>query len=461
MMSSSTTPRPIRATSGLDNTGQLNVLGAADAFTQWQQDHAEIGWTQRPGGPKTHNAFRLPYDYEFGSPQPPWLQTKLLAADIGIFQLGIALGGDSGDFGGNVEVMPPTAAHPLGRLVVGETRSWELSQFFAEQEVQAPVQDLDTEWLEVAHIDEMFGFTYGAKDVVVADPKLAWTVLEAIDAADRGRAVFFDDGGAVPVDGTASADSSADDRLETGTDLRGKPWKYVRITDGAGAGQTARIKTLENGYLTVEKVWRMPSKVIDDGTGVDHYLAHVTTEAPHQAKWFVNPKKDDAYVLVEGSRFWYDSTADAEGSPALISVREVLADADFDKLNRVDAQGKIDAVRTKLDAAAGGAGTLNFLPVPTLYLGERAGFATGRSCFAFAPGLANFQAAKGKLYFPRTFAPRDAAGKDLFEEETKKVVPDALFVEDWDLYHRFTGEVHCGSLTRRTFPAGNWWEKQP
>jgi protein-arginine deiminase len=33
------------------------------------------------------------------------------------------------------------------------------------------------------------------------------------------------------------------------------------------------------------------------------------------------------------------------------------------------------------------------------------------------------------------------------------------FIEDWDLYHRLSGEVHCGSNTKRALPTnGRWWE---
>ena len=32
------------------------------------------------------------------------------------------------------------------------------------------------------------------------------------------------------------------------------------------------------------------------------------------------------------------------------------------------------------------------------------------------------------------------------------------WIEDWDLYHRLSGEVHCGSNTKRALPASKWWE---
>ena len=56
-------------------------------------------------------------------------------------------------------------------------------------------------------------------------------------------------------------------------------------------------------------------------------------------------------------------------------------------------------------------------------------------------------------------------GKDLF----KKQLEDALtpygytirFIDDWDLYHRMAGEVHCGTNAMRAIPSTKWWEVTP
>ena len=56
-------------------------------------------------------------------------------------------------------------------------------------------------------------------------------------------------------------------------------------------------------------------------------------------------------------------------------------------------------------------------------------------------------------------------GKDLF----KKQLEDALtpygytirFVDDWNLYHRMAGEVHCGTNAMRAIPSTKWWEVTP
>src|SRR5262249_60880006 len=117
---------------GLDNSGQLHGVTGSEAGTRWFQDHLEVGYTQRPGGPKKHEVFRLPYDRGTGSVQPPWTKNHLLSSTSGIFQLGIKLQSGAiqkGDYGGNQEVMPPTPAYPLGRIVEGDTRTDALAAF--------------------------------------------------------------------------------------------------------------------------------------------------------------------------------------------------------------------------------------------------------------------------------------------------------------------------------------------
>ena len=54
-------------------------------------------------------------------------------------------------------------------------------------------------------------------------------------------------------------------------------------------------------------------------------------------------------------------------------------------------------------------------------------------------------------------------GKDIFkaqmEDEMSKVGITVHWVEDWDLYHRLDGEIHCGcNIAREVSPSGPWWE---
>jgi hypothetical protein len=446
---------------GLNQTGQLQPVPGpgGEAGSRWFQDHIEIGYSQRPGAPETHVVFRLPYyhdSFPFPSPpQPGWPVTRLLQRNVGIFQLGLYIGDDAttpgwqaGSYGGNLEILPPTSTHKLGKIVVGNTRSDALWDFLTSQEVQSPFW-VPTDWLEVGHVDEVFAFVGIQPKVVIADTTDAFALLDGIPPADRGRAVFFATG-KMPESGVATADATAPNRIETGINHTGQTWRYIRIYSGAGAGQIARIPVggLRNGFIEVDLVW-------DTGTTVTPDTI-IGAPIPPTPAWTRPPRQNDRYVLMEGTLAW------SNGNPAAITAQEVRDDTGLRAVNNL-AQTQINTIRGTLDAEAG-AGGLTFVKVPVIYVGEPVGFATGRSAIAFTPGLANMQQAAGKLIFPKQYGPRDFNGDDIFEKATKtrlQLVAPWLFIDDWSYYHCRGGEVHCGTATKRQFPSLKWWQNQP
>src|SRR5262249_45314550 len=229
----------------------------------------------------------------------------------------------------------------------------------------------------------------------------------------------------------------------------GQSWRYVRLYDSSASGssangQVARIAPggLGNGYIVVDAVW-------DTGSQVRPFSAGQRTT------WARLPRAGDKFVLVEGSRTWSGTT------PGFITVHEVLQDTTFEAVNTIDAQGQIDQARAILEAAAGGPGVLEFIKVPVLYTGTRTGFATGRSAVAFTPGAANMYPLGDSIYVPRQYGPRNGKGVDIFEASILNHLPNAAFVDDWTPYHTLDGEVHCGAIAMREFPALDWWSKQP
>jgi hypothetical protein len=375
-----------------------------------------------------------------------------------------------GDYGGNLEIMPPIGTNKLGRIVVGTTRSDKMMGFLTNQFVQQPFK-VNSEWLDIGHVDEILAFTSTSNQVIVADPTDAYALLDAISPADRSKAVFFSLG-AMPFSGSASTNSTATNRLETGIDLRNQTnWNYVRIYSGLAAGQVARIKQPGghgNGYVEVDWVWDTTSRILDGGSNTNPCIVkYMDSIAPKQSAWFRLPKKDDKYVLVEQSHFWgyMSNCLPISTAPAIITVDELLADSNLRTLNTNLAQVQINLVKSNLNAQAGG--SLTFVKVPVIYFGKLSGyrlpgtsFENGRSAGAFTPGLANVQLVGGSLYFAKQFGPRDGSG-DIFENVTRARLANALFVNDWWWYHCNFGEVHCGTATKRTLPGIEWWKNQP
>ena len=67
-----------------------------------------------------------------------------------------------------------------------------------------------------------------------------------------------------------------------------------------------------------------------------------------------------------------------------------------------------------------------------------------------------------------TFAAPDPHGpvidnKDIFKDQLEQALAPlgikVVWVEDWDLYHRLDGEVHCGTNSKRALLDGEQWWK--
>lgn len=100
---------------------------------------------------------------------------------------------DSTNYGGNLEVTPPVPGAPLGKLLVGSTHRMDsdLLYFLASQSEQ-PLINIDTSWLDVAHVDEIVTFVSDAinrnnRAAFYASPQIASEILEvAYDLYKQG-----------------------------------------------------------------------------------------------------------------------------------------------------------------------------------------------------------------------------------------------------------------------------------
>jgi len=457
---------------GLGDSDQLMTATLPAAGTQWFQDHIEIGFTQRPGGPTNHVVFRLPYARRGSPPQPAWPLEKLLTNNVGTFQLGVDAGATykSGDYGGNLEILPPDNTYKLGRMVLGDSdaTSDRLRRFLESQEVQSVVTNVPVNWLAVAHIDEITSFL-SEGTVAIADPTMAWDLLTALPPERLSNSVFFATG-APPVAGIASGDPPAgvSNRVVTGIDhtAPGAPnWKFIRIYDDSASGSGAAgtvgvVDALGNGFVTVSQVWYTSTNIINGGV-ITNRLTYDIYSMGHDAapqtftNWFGGgPRTGDRYVLCEGSRRWRLTM------PAIVTATEVLGDTDFAHLNTNIVQGLINQASNRLEAAST---PLTFTRVPCLFFGRLSGAnVENHSAAAFNPGPTNLQPLDGRLYVPRQFGPVGPGGNDIYEAAIRAALGGTVrFVDCWDLYHRNMGEIHCGSNVKRELLDLDWWENQP
>lgn len=114
----------------------------------------------------------------------------------------------SQDYGGNIEVAPPTPDYPMGRIYYGAQGRYapadEVQDLFESQAVQAPFH-MDSSWLCVGHVDEWFttipveGSRLGWK-LVYSDDQMAWDALESMDQSTRLTRFASDKGFDTPAD---------------------------------------------------------------------------------------------------------------------------------------------------------------------------------------------------------------------------------------------------------------------
>lgn len=439
---------------------------------QWTQDHVEIGFTHAPGRPKTHVVLRLPRARlttdGIEDDTPEWPKEHLLAPDVGLFRFWnfhVDDGPSAGDLGGNIEVVPPTAGWPLGRILVGDTISPKLLRFLEDQQAQSPFR-ISVDWLRVGHVDEALAIVPGEDGwtLVVADPAQARSLLDPLPP----DAVFFARGRAASGLGLTATAGGSDAGLvdSEGTDFRRPEWdsmKYVRIYEGTGAGQVARIASRGEGILTVDKVWQTPTKAADMGfrgfreSAADSISGLIDgISPPPRGRWYEAPDETSRYVLVEDTLFWLDAVG--REVPAVISVHEVRNDSLMWALNE-EAASRLDEIVSRISQAAGA--DVSVVRVPDFFMGSFVPD-TGEieDAFAFAPALANLQVAGGRVFFGQDYGPRDAAGGDVLQRGFAALMPGPVHaIDGWDRYHRWTGNVHCFTYVKRAPYEFDWWTR--
>lgn len=83
---------------------------------------------------------------------------------------------------------------------------------------------------------------------------------------------------------------------------------------------------------------------------------------------------------------------------------------------------------------------------------------SNNDALALMPNMVNSLLAGGTIVIPKPFGPMDSLGNDVFETDVSaKVSLTEKYIDDWDQYHAWYGEIHCGTNVKRTAPTTNWW----
>ena len=388
---------------------------------RWTQDQGEIGFTQAP-----HDEQRAEARTELLSLKNSTLR-EFLRKDMSVLDtvdVEVDAGGSGGDsinYGGNIECVPPFVhegtkrVYAFGRIYYGapvaDPRYADLHKplcaslrlFFQKQSMQEPFT-IDTGWLSVGHVDEVvsvlpmrdarLGFR-----VLIASPSLALELLEPID--DRTPAFGI----------------------------------YARTRDSL-----------------LEKI-------------IPHYL--LFTGSKEDEEDLINATTIDAGFLKGKTRYNVCRYDFINRTPAieekLASVRSAFK----------DAVGLRDDDFIRLPVL--------FAAYPEVKAPDKPG---PLDSIAFTPGLVNglvitrgapTWAGERSVTFlaPKPFGPIKGAGGSapaapndcVFEEYVRNALGppsttgvEVQFADDFEGYHLLDGEVHCGTNSRRTPPTDRrWW----
>lgn len=497
---------------------------------RWGQDQLEIGYSQTP---ETSARISLYIRHQHGDEapagldgDPKWQRTQFLGAtpvapNIGIYRnprVGDmqAVKFQDGQFGGNIEVTPPSPKHKLGRICVGTTISKQQERFFASQEVQPPFT-IDTKWLAVGHVDEIVSYWRWNKattkmDVIIASPRLAYTILKyqgtpvsvfppptnpgPVPPAPAGEpedipdhATFFAIGATaegIAEEGTPTTLVDFDaDFMDPSQPI----WQFVRIYDGTGAGQIAHIEAvLDANTLLIDLVWAdyplaNPPFIPDteELRGAGRAAGLLGFVPDRDVIWHdgIVPDATSKYVLLEDTLYWPRPEDGAPAGfpffgvdPATVNKKDLdptIAKGRDLRFVNIDAQKKIETVRQNIIDALK-PDVPNFIEVPVIYTARLVGAVPDKvkdnTARAWTPGAANILFANGKLFIAKQRGPTFTNGAGMEEERFSKAIDDAIdgtivWVEDFKNYHKGTGEVHCGSNTLREIFSFKWWERQP
>ncbi len=191
----------------------------------WEQDGYEIGYTEAPYGtmPLVLELPRAEINY---AELQSFVEGTILQPNVGVIRPFDSVDHINADSGGDIESVTNPAGGP-GYLLYGRGLPVQMKQFFAAQNVNPTVSPkgvvgdnatdksgVNTSWLQVGHVDEVFSESPDGTHLMVADPSLAWALLlwanelPQADGSSGANAPMLQDmrdrliGTYIPLDGT-------------------------------------------------------------------------------------------------------------------------------------------------------------------------------------------------------------------------------------------------------------------
>jgi hypothetical protein len=323
----------------------------------------------------------------------------------------------------------------VGRSVIGSHggASAALREFLAGQKVQVGTDlkpiEVDTQWLDVGHVDETVCFVPAGSSykILVPDPETAVSVLHMLMVGGEDDA---------PIRVGTNYDNSHYDTVE-GLLVYKRNSVVQKTTLAATAMANATNLSLSTPMFANGDVLRLQDEYVLVTAGGGTSSITVTP-----AQIGTSPAEHTAGTLVYA-----------------LSTRII------ENITPVEGVGMCPQKRIgKLTADLGkelGIGADRFVKLPVIF--DRSGHLWGAYTSNVVNCLVVEDNVKRKAFMPDTFGPK-ANGSDWFQlriigNMAGTVSP--IFIDAWSL-HCAVGEVHCASnASRLPFAGENWWQAWP
>ena len=276
---------------------------------RWIQDFMQTGYAQGPSADGAESAAAHTRLHR-GRDLRRFLPDEYLGSGTGY----VSPGGQyysNFNYGGNVEVIPPHTsngkAYPFGRIVIGggptpghNAMAQRQIDFFNAQGVQGPAIVVETWWLSVSHVDEIFSVlpNHNAAEgerpwvVAIGSPSLAVELLEeAVEEGFGDAPIFAGRGG----DQTTARRMLANSRL-------------MEVNDRAQASiDTVREKLIAEVGLAESDFRELPALFEEDSRLVALVPSMQNLLVVDDVLFIPDPEGPD----VDGTDIWQQATLDA------------------------------------------------------------------------------------------------------------------------------------------------------
>ena len=319
--------------------------------------------------------------------------------------------------GGNMMATPPLDNAPYGKLMIGSKKD-DSSQHWTRQGLQ-PTITIDTDWLWVGHVDEIFLWVNASK-IIYANPSLAADLMHSCIVAGTGDTdtIHF---------GFANDDS----RVKTIESILIAPHdEGYKQTTLNGAMSDA----IEDITLHVNE------RVFSEGDilRVDNELLQVETVNQYS-------------VTVSRAQGGRPATAHQNGA-TIYALSDVMCrnlpvgiNADLSAVSKIN-----DAISTLKEGLGDYADDVTFKPMPVLFDNDPEG--SGKCLAATSNVVNSVKLPNGKFIYPWV-------GNGLFDTYVQENLNVGATEDVWAL-HCHQGEIHCATASIRPIPDDPaWWQQ--